>query len=139
MALDLSSLQKAVGSLERAMRVADKLIEGKVDNDQEEVIRAGVIQNFEFTYDQSVKFIARWLEANVAGSDPDHKTFKDVLRMGVESQLIDNIDDWVEYRDARNDTSHAYDNDKAEDVFNVAKTFLKDARQLLKTLEMKND
>ncbi len=135
----LAVYRKAVGSLERAMRVADKLIEGKVDTDQEEVIRAGVIQNFEFTYDQSIKFIVRWLEINIAGSDPDHKTFKDVLRMGVESQLIDNIDDWVEYRDARNETSHTYDNDKADDVFNVTKTFLKDAQQLLKTLEMKND
>ena len=47
MALDLSSLQKAVGSLERAIKVANLMIKGEVDTDQEEVIRAGVIQNSE--------------------------------------------------------------------------------------------
>ena len=139
MALDLSSLQKAVRSLERGIKVANTLIKGVVDTDQEEVIRAGVIQNFEFTYDQCVKFTKRWLEANVAGSDPDSKTFKEQMRMGVESQLIRNVDNWVEYRDARNETSHTYDNDKANDVFDVAKNFLKDAQELLSILEKKND
>jgi hypothetical protein len=43
-ALDLSSIQKAVHSLERSIKVATSLIEGKVDTDHEEVLRAGVIQ-----------------------------------------------------------------------------------------------
>ncbi|EKD27292.1 MAG: hypothetical protein ACD_79C00770G0006, partial [uncultured bacterium] len=47
MPLDLSSLKKAVHSLERAINVADNRIKGVADTDQEEVIRAGVIQNFE--------------------------------------------------------------------------------------------
>lgn len=51
MPLDLSSLQKAVASLERSLRVASHSIEGAVDTDEEQVIRAGVIQNFEFTYE----------------------------------------------------------------------------------------
>ena len=62
MALDLSSLQKAVNSFERAIKVADIMIKGDVDTDTEEVIRAGVIQNFEFTYELCWKFMKRWLE-----------------------------------------------------------------------------
>ncbi len=49
MTLDLSSLQKAVGSLGRAVKVASLMIKGNVNTDHEEVIRSGVIQNFEFT------------------------------------------------------------------------------------------
>ena len=49
MTLDLSSLKKAVNSLEKALKVADTQISGIVNTDHEEVIRAGVIQNFEFT------------------------------------------------------------------------------------------
>ena len=59
MALDLSSLQKAVSSMERAINVATRMIEDEVDTDQEEVIRAGVIQNFEFTYELCFKFMKR--------------------------------------------------------------------------------
>ena len=139
MTLDLSSLQKAVGSLDRAVKVADKMIEGEVDTDQEEVIRAGVIQNFEFTYELCWKFMKRWLELNVGGVTLDGATRKELFRKAFESQLIDDIDNWMEYHEARNETSHTYDNDKADDVFNVSKNFLKDAKQLLSILEKKND
>jgi hypothetical protein len=51
MALDLSSLKKAVASLDKALKVAadDRLDD--MPEDQQEVIKAGVIQNFEFTYE----------------------------------------------------------------------------------------
>lgn len=139
MAFDLSSLQKAVGSLERAIKVAETVIKGKVDTDQEEVIRAGVIQNFEFTYELCFKFMKRWIEANMSAVPTDTLTFKEVLRMAAESQLITDMDNWIEYRDARNETAHTYDNDKADDVFEVALNFAKDAKALLSTLESKND
>ena len=139
MALDLTSLQKAVGSLESSIGVAHSQIKGEVDTAIEQVIRAGVIQNFEFTYELCIKFIKRWVEANVSGSNPDSVTFKELLRISAESQLIRDVDDWLEYREARNETSHTYDNDKADDVFNITLNFAKDARQLLLTLEKKND
>lgn len=139
MALDLSSLQKAVGSLERSIGVANAQIKGAVDTAVEEVIRAGVIQNFEFTYELCIKFIKRWIETNMSAVSADTLTFKEIVRMAAESQLIHDVDDWLEYRDARNETSHTYDNDKADDVYNIALNFAKDAKQLLLTLEKKND
>ncbi len=84
MALDLSSLHKAIGSLERAVRVAEKFIDGGVDTDQEEVIRAGVIQNFEFTYELCWKFMKRWLEKNASGQAVDGLTMKELFRMAAE-------------------------------------------------------
>ncbi len=139
MALDLSSLQKAVGSLERAIKVADTMIKGAVDTDKEEVIRAGVIQNFEFTYELCWKFMKRWLETNVGGATLDGASRKELFRIAAESQLINDVDDWMEYHEARNETSHTYDNDKADDVYKVSIKFANDAKQLLSILEKKND
>lgn len=139
MPLDLSSLQKAVNSLERAIKVADTVIKDGVNTDEEEVVRAGVIQNFEFTYELCWKFMKRWLEKNIGGTDLDGATRRELFREAYKSGLIDDVDNWMEYHEARNETSHTYDNDKAEDVFEVAKNFSKDAKQLLLIIGEKND
>jgi nucleotidyltransferase substrate binding protein (TIGR01987 family) len=139
MTLDLSSLQKAVDSLERAVKVADKMIEGDVETDQEEVIRAGVIQNFEFTYELCWKFIQRWLEVNAVGQIVFRSTMKELFRMAAERQLIQDVEAWFEYHKARNKTSHIYDEVVAESVYEAALRFLSDAKALLKTLEDRND
>ncbi len=139
MALDLSSLQKAVVSLESSINVASSQIKGEVDTAIEQVIRAGVIQNFEFTYELCWKFMKRWLEINVGGATLDGATRKELFRMAAESQLISDVDDWMEYHDAHNETSHTYDNDKADDVYKISLKFAEDAKQLLAMLEKKND
>ncbi|MDD5687020.1 MAG: nucleotidyltransferase substrate binding protein [Elusimicrobia bacterium] len=139
MALDLSSLRRAVNSLERAAKVASAIIKGPVNTDQEEVIRAGVIQNFEFTFELCWKFIKRWLELNVAGANVDGITRKELFRMAAESQLIDNVESWIVYNISRNETAHTYNETKAEDVYESAVKFVKDSKALLKVLETKND
>ena len=139
MALDLSSLEKSVSSLERAIKVADSIIKGAVNTDQEEVIRAGVIQNFEFTYELCWKFMRRWLELNAAGQIVDSLTMKELFRMVAERQLIKNVEAWFEYHKARNKTSHIYDCSVAENVYESAVRFYDDAKDFLKTIKDKND
>ena len=139
MALDLSSIKKAVVSLEKAIKVANKSIQGAVDTDEEEVIRAGVIQNFEFTYGLCWKFMQRWLEINAIGQIVDRLTMKELFRMAAERQLIRNVGAWFEYHKARNKTSHIYDEAVAKDVYGAAVRFLGDAKELLKCLEERND
>lgn len=139
MALDLSSLQKAVGSLGRAAKVAGMTTKGEAGADQEEVIRAGVIQNFEFTYELCWKFMQRWLEINAVGHIADRLTMKELFRLAAERQLIQDVESWFEYHKARNKTSYVYDMRVAEDVYKTSIRFLADAEALLKTLEERND
>lgn len=138
MTLDLSSLRKAVESLERAIKVAGAQINGRVNTDQEEVIRAGVIQNFEFTYELCWKYIQRWLEINGGGSKVDGFTRKELFRMAAERQLIEDVEVWFDYAKARNETAHTYDADTAQDVYETALKFVLDARKLMNVLEVKN-
>jgi hypothetical protein len=42
---------------------------------------------------------------------------------------------WFEYHDARNETAHTYNRDKAAAVCNLAASFWQEARDLLKALE----
>ena len=139
MALDLSSLQKAVMSLERALNVAapDRLKE--MTADQQEVIRAGVIQNFEFTYELCWKFMKRWLETNLSPMIADGVTRRELFRLAAENRLIDDVEQWMIYHDARNQTAHIYDLEIAQEVYETARGFVRDARKLLQALESRND
>ena len=139
MALDLSSLKKAVDSLDRALKVAAAGISGQVNTDYEEVIRAGVIQNFEFTYELCWKFMKRWLELNAGAAAADGSTRKELFRLAAESRLITGVENWFKYHSARNETAHTYDPAKAAEIYRLAAPLAADARKLLQILEQRND
>lgn len=139
MLLDLRSLQKAIASLDRAIEVTVAQINAAVATDQEEVLRAGVIQNFGFTYELCWKFIKRWLRINFNDPAIDGMSRKELFRMAAESQLINSVEDWFFYHKARNETSHTYNIDIAKNIYAIAVDFVSDAQALLRKLESKND
>lgn len=134
--LDLTSLRKVVKSFETSLNVFENFAGSK---NEIEVIKAGVIQNFKFCYELSWKFIKRWLMMNVSSDIADGVTRRELFRLGVENRLIENIEDLMEFHVARNKTSHIYDEEIADRVFNIAKKFLPYTKFLLKNLEAKND
>lgn len=139
MPLDLSSLRKAVDSLERSVGISESGA-ASGNPDLEVTIRAGVIQNFEVAYEQSWKFIQRWIRENATPEEATHpRTRKDLFRLAAKYELIAAPEPWFEYGDARNLTSHTYDEERADEVFTIASKFLKDAKGLLKSLEGGND
>jgi len=140
MALDLSNLRKALTSLEKAITITSAAsIKHQVNKDEEEVLRAGVIQNFEFTYEICWKFMKRWLEANINSSTIDGLSRKELFRIAAESQLIHNTEDWFFYHKARNEIAHTYNIETAQGVYLAALRFATDAKILLQVLESKND
>ena len=136
MPLALDSLEKAIHSLENALIV---YVAAK-DRPQSErdVFRAGVIQNFEFTYELCWKFMKRWLEENVSATI-DGTTRKELFRRAAENRLIEKVEPWFQYHQSRNETSHTYDNDTAESVYANASPFLKDAKAFFAALKARND
>ena len=140
MLLDLTSFRKAVASLEAALKVAQGLSSSSAKSEEEaNVIRAGVIQNFEFTYELCWKFMKRWLENNVGSAYVEGVARRELFRRARESRLITEVEPWMIYHDARNQTAHTYDLAKAGEIFEVATPFLKDAKALLAALESRND
>ena len=139
MKLDLSSLRKAIESLEKTLKVAGSSLTAGLDNDTKDAIRSGAIQNFEFTYELCWKFMRRWLEGNLGTAYVEGVTRRELFRLGAENRLLTDVDQWMEYHDARNETAHTYDEDTAEDVFETTRIFLGDAKKLLQALEVRND
>lgn len=141
MQLDLSSLHKAILSLERAVRVSgEKISQSGTPGDEIELLKACVIQNFEITYELCWKFIQRWIRENRTPEDADHPlTRKELFRMAAQYGLIADPLPWFAYSEQRNLTSHTYDEDTAQMVYETAIRFLPDARYLCRKLEESND
>ena len=111
--LDLSSLQRALRSFINARKIYQLRVE-TVDNEERELLRAGVIQNFEFTYELCWKFMKRWIEMNINPESVDGVTRRELFRQASENKLIVDVDLWMDFHQARNSASHIYNNEVAE-------------------------
>lgn len=141
MALDLSSLKKAVASLDAAI----EFVHGGGCSCQQTVIeqnvlKAGVIQNFEFTYELCWKFMQRYLKEQLGRvSYVEGVSRIELFRLSAEHGLIDDVAAWMDYHKARNLTSHTYDEDVADEVYQSAVSFIVAAKKFLAALEAHND
>jgi len=131
--LDLESLRRAVDQLEAGLLEANT-------HPSSELMRDGVIQRFEYTYELAWRMLKRFLEASAANSAAiDAMAFPDLIRTGCEQGLLrSGWDVWKEYRRARGTSSHTYDAAKAREIFTIVPNFLSEARALLAELERRN-
>lgn len=138
MALELDSLSKSVEVLRRSLQVVE-VNESRADDDMLYTLRSGVIQNFEVAYEQCWKMMKRWLDNNLGSAYVDGVTRRELFRLAAEHQLIENVDRWMAYHYARNETPHTYDGESANVVYDSAKTFLQDALKFLSRIRSRND
>ena len=85
-------------------------------------------------------YIQRWLKENAPSEQAEFpRSRKELFRLAARFGLIDDPLPWFSYGDARNLSSHTYDEEKAESVYETALDFVKDARNLLEKLKELND
>lgn len=84
----------------------------------DEIVRDGLIQRFEFTYEQAHVTLRRHLESASSGGDKiDRMSFPALIRTASEQgPLLNGWDVWEKFRDARNLTSHTYHETSAINV-----------------------
>jgi nucleotidyltransferase substrate binding protein (TIGR01987 family) len=127
--LDYSSLEKAIATLEISI-VSYESVGESMESQQRDIMRDGVIQRFEYTFELAWKTIKRYLE--MYGLEKvDKLNNRDLFRAGFENGLIDDVSSWFDYLTDRNQTAQVYDQKVASEVFCSAKAFLKDAKYLL--------
>lgn len=120
--LILIPFQKALESLEAILCVP-----------KDDIVRDATIQRFKCTYELAWKMIKRHLEW-AGASNADCLTRKSLFREAARTGLIAEAESWLDYHEARTLSAHAYDEVRAEEVYEVAQRFAPDARQLLTAL-----
>jgi nucleotidyltransferase substrate binding protein (TIGR01987 family) len=128
--LDLSPLQNAVS------RLAEGMARYEADTSDEQ-IRDGLIHRFKLAYELSHKMLKRFFERTAANpAQYDEMSFQDLIRSGNEQGLLrSGWDIWRNYRQARTDTRHTYNQSMALQVVAQLPDFLLEVRHLLDQLQ----
>ena len=98
-----------------------------------EMSRASLIKHFEFCYELSWKFMKRYIEMD-GGNSGEIVSRKDLFRVSKELHLITDFQAWVKYTRDRNRTSHLYDEDTANEVFQTARDFVHEFSTFVETI-----
>lgn len=125
MKLDLAPLANAISRLDEGLNTYAR-------DPTQTLIRDGVIQRFEFTYEISHKMLKRYLrDSSPTPTQYDDMPFQDLIRSANEQGLLlSDWSHWKTFRDMRARTSLTYDEKIALDVVAGIPAFLEEARML---------
>lgn len=134
MRLDLSSFENALDTLLEALNAHEEEPENRF-------IRDACIQRFEYSYELAYKFLRRYLEeAEPIPADVSDLDFSGLIRLGFKRGILAaEWVEWKEFRNSRNITSHAYDEQKADAVLKEIPNFYVEARFLLRQIKKRQN
>lgn len=75
---------------------------------------------------------------DIGSEEVNRLSRKDLYRVAADRSIISDPTSWFIYHQTRNETSHTYNEKKAEETYQVAKRFLADALTMLDELEKRN-
>jgi len=91
--------------------------------------KESTIQRFEYTFELSWKLMS----SIIKDQGIESYGVKNILREAYKLQLIDDVEVWFKYADARNQTAHIYRESVADEVVAVAKGgFVEEVKRMLK-------
>lgn len=100
----------------------------------QEAVAESVIQRFETCYDCLWKVLKRYLLEELGIPEVPNSP-KPVIRLAGENNLFaSSIEQWLEYAQARINTSHDYSGEKAENALELMDDFVDDAIGLYQTM-----
>ena len=95
-----------------------------------EGIAESVIQRFETCYDCLWKVLKRYLIEELGVAEPPNSP-KPLFRLAYENEIfMSPLEQWIQYADARTNTSHDYDGEKAKACLKLMPSFIGDAIDL---------
>ncbi len=116
----ISSLKKAKAVLKEAVEAAPTVLN-----------KNATIQSFEVCFELSWKL----MQETIRLQGLEAVSPKNSIRTAAQIGIIDNPSQWIDFSDERNLTTHTYNEDLAEKVYQDAKKFLPEVEKLLEKVE----
>ena len=125
MAISLNEFAKAVLSLEEAINLYHN--SSRQSESIKKAFRDACIQRFEYCIELAWKTSMKILGSTVQAAKP-------AIREMARNNLISNPELWLQFIEARNESSHSYDEDVAQKVFKSIEAFHPESVKLLAAL-----
>lgn len=124
--------QKKAETLKKDFRKAvHRLREALKEKSSKEIVIDGTIQRFEFTFELAWKVLKAKLEFQGLEALSPRAAIKEAFK----ARLIKNGSQWIKMLEARNKTSHLYDQKKSKLVYlEIKKKYFKILEELLSVL-----
>jgi len=138
MKIDTTYFERCISTLEKAHGL---LLKADPDNIDYDMYRSASIKEFEIILEQSGKLLRKVLKPYFHSSkEVDKLYFKDLFRQAVLRSILtkETSERWLVYRDNRNNTSHDYGVNFAEETLLLLPQFIIDATDLAKIIKNKN-
>lgn len=108
-----ANFQKALGRLEETIKLPPTSVH-----------KDATIQRFEFTFELAWKL----MQSTTKYQGFESKSPRESIRVATQLGLIYDPEEWFEFLEARNLTTHTYNEPVADEVYQKAKEFLKTAK-----------
>ncbi len=131
--IDYSKLEQ---SLRRLMEQHDNYLaaDETLPRLDREARAESVIQRFETCYDCLWKVLKRYLIQELGLADLPNSP-RPLFRIAAENRMLDSpVDQWLQYVEARVDTTHDYDGEKAKACLELVPDFIADAIGVYETM-----
>lgn len=129
--LDITHLKNCIESLNEC----SEAYKTNTDEQMRKFIEDSCVKRFEFTVETSWKIMKKYLK-EVYGKDDKELTMNNIFRLMEGYGFIKSWENWREYYDRRNDTSHEYNREKAIKILEIMSRLLDDAKFLYNELEI---
>ena len=115
--------------------VDDNVDEEGVDSVLDEMVKEGLIQRFEYTHELAWKVMKDYAEyqgvTTISGS-------RDAIREALQMNLIDSGEVWMDMMLSRNKTSHTYNEETANEIYNkILKEYFPEFKKFRSTMAEK--
>ncbi|MCB9294415.1 MAG: nucleotidyltransferase substrate binding protein [Lewinellaceae bacterium] len=102
-----SNYNKALAQLEKAVRLSK-------ERELSDLEQQGIIQAFEYTHELAWNTMKDYFEYQ---GDSSIKGSRDATRAAFKAEIITNGEDWMDMIRSRNKTSHTYNQETADEIY----------------------
>lgn len=138
MQIDYAYLERCIVTMEKALERMQQSAPDSIDYD---LYRSATIKEFELILEQAGKLLKKCLTAYVPSvSELNVLFFKDIFRKAANYNLltVQEVERWLQYRDARNATSHDYGAQMVEETLPLMPNFIADAKRIVEVIKQYN-
>lgn len=119
----------------KTLKTGFELFQNNKNLEIKDMLADSCVKRFEYTLETSIKLMRKFLK-QVYFIDEKDLTINNIFRLMQGYDFIISWENWKNYYQKRNDTSHEYNIQKSNDLLQVIPNFIKDVEILVKNLNL---